>query len=75
MNPHRPGRSSNGQAAYKDFDATSLYCPRCRQAGPVRKRLLLVLPQGDEYDYLCARCGASVGMKIEKNAKQDPLLY
>jgi len=27
---------------------------------------LLVLPEGDKYEYLCARCGTSVGDKIAK---------
>ena len=49
---------------YKDFDATELFCPRCRRAVPVRKRLLLVLANGDKYDYTCTYCGASVGDKL-----------
>jgi len=49
---------------YKDFDATELRCPKCNRAVPVRKRLLLVLSQGDKYDYMCAICGTSVGDKI-----------
>jgi transposase-like protein len=51
---------------YKNFEATTLYCPRCKTATPVRKRLLLILPEGEKYEYLCARCGYSVGDKIEK---------
>ncbi len=51
------------RAQYKDFDATELYCPRCRRAVPVRKRLLLVLSNGDKYDYSCVFCGTSVGDK------------
>jgi len=51
------------RAAYKDFDATELYCPKCRKAVPVRKRLLLVLSNGDKYDYSCVLCGTSVGDK------------
>ena len=58
---------STGNQAYSDLEATELYCPTCRQAMPVRKRLLLVLPEGDKYEYLCARCGTSVGDKIDKN--------
>lgn len=50
--------------SYRDFDATELYCPRCRRAVPVRKRLLLVLTNGDKYDYSCVYCGASVGDKM-----------
>jgi uncharacterized Zn finger protein len=49
---------------YRDFDATELYCPNCKRAVPVRKRLLLVLPNGDKYDYTCAYCGTSLGDKI-----------
>jgi hypothetical protein len=60
--------------SYQEFEATSLYCPRCKAAVPVRKRLLLVLPEGDEYEYLCAYCSSSVGTKIDKNAPQIELL-
>jgi hypothetical protein len=56
----------SGAEGYAQFEATSLYCPRCKEAVPVRKKLLLILPQGEEYEYLCSRCGTSVGTKIEK---------
>ncbi len=49
---------------YRDFDATELFCPQCRRAVPVRKRLLLVLAVGDKYDYTCVYCGTSVGDKM-----------
>ena len=49
---------------YRDFDATELFCPKCRRAVPVRKRLLLVLANGDKYDYSCQICGTSVGDKM-----------
>ena len=62
-----PMRKNKRPAQYDQFEATELYCPRCRQAMPVRKRLLLVLPEGDKYEYLCAACLTSVGDKIEKN--------
>jgi len=51
--------------AYGDFDATELYCPKCKRAVPVRKRLLLVLANGDQYDYVCTFCGTSVGDKMD----------
>jgi hypothetical protein len=60
--------------SFEQFEATSLYCPRCKAAVPVRKRLLLVLPEGDQYEYLCAYCSFSVGMKIDKNAPQIELI-
>ena len=49
---------------YKDFDATELFCPICKRAVPVRKRLLLVLSNGEKYDYTCTFCGTSVGDKM-----------
>jgi hypothetical protein len=62
------------QSNFKEFEATSLYCPRCKAAVPVRKKLLLVLPEGDEYEYLCAYCSFSVGTKTDKNAPQIELI-
>ena len=35
------------------------------QAVPVRKRLLLVLPEGDKYEYLCPQCGSTCGTTVE----------
>ncbi len=55
------------QSHFEEFEATSLYCPKCKAAVPVRKKLLLVLPEGDEFEYLCAYCSTSVGTKINKN--------
>ena len=52
------------QEQYKDFDATELFCPKCRRAVPVRKRLLLILSNGDKYDYTCTFCGTSCGDKM-----------
>ena len=54
---------------FKELEATELYCPRCRRAVSVRKRLLLVLPEGDKYEYLCAFCSESVGTKIDRRQK------
>jgi hypothetical protein len=67
MKPARTSlRSSRQAGTYKEFDATELYCPRCLRAVPVRKRLLLVLPEGDKYEYLCAFCSSTVGTKTSK---------
>ena len=52
--------------SYGEFNASLLYCNKCGQAMPVRQRLLLVLPDGDMYDYTCQRCNNSVGSKTEK---------
>jgi hypothetical protein len=62
-------RQPQPEGMFKDFEATELYCQKCRQAVAVRKRLLLVLPEGDKYEYLCAYCASPVGTKIERNEK------
>jgi len=53
---------------YETFEATQLYCSRCKQAQPVRRYLLLVLPTGNKYDYRCAVCATSVGSKMDNDA-------
>lgn len=59
---------------YKDFDATELFCPRCRRAVAVRKRLLLILQEGEKYDYSCVYCGTSIGDKLVKAKKHTGLI-
>ena len=54
-----------GRSSYDEFEASELFCSKCRQARPVRKRLLLVLPQGNKYDYVCSVCATSVGSKMD----------
>ena len=61
-------------SSFEEFEATSLYCPRCKTATPVRRKLLLVLPEGEEYEYLCVYCSSSVGTKITKNAPSIDLI-
>jgi predicted SprT family Zn-dependent metalloprotease len=53
---------------FEEFEATALYCPKCKQAMPVGKRLLLVLADGELWEYLCQQCGTSLGTK---KVKQD----
>jgi len=62
------------QDSYEEFEAYSLYCPKCKQAMPVRKRLLLVLPDGNKYEYLCSVCATSLGMKKDDNTKDFQIL-
>ncbi len=45
------------------FTASELYCPKCGRAQPVRERLLLVLPTGELHEFLCSRCGTSLGKR------------
>lgn len=46
---------------FENFRASSLYCPKCAKAMPVRESLLLVLPDKEIYDYLCTGCSSSLG--------------
>jgi uncharacterized Zn finger protein len=68
----RAAKSAKKQQ-FERFQAVELYCPKCRRATPVRERLLLVLPEGDKYEYLCALCGTTVGDRIVKE-EQKPIL-
>lgn len=54
---------------YETFEATELFCPQCKQAQPVRKHLLLVLPSGNKYDYRCGVCATSVGSKMDDDTR------
>jgi len=56
--------------SFGEFEATSLFCPRCRRATPARSKLLLVLPSGNKYDYVCAECGTAVGAKTDNDASE-----
>jgi uncharacterized Zn finger protein len=70
-----PGPKGRSNAQFDQFDASELFCPKCQRAMPVRKRLLLVLPEGDKYLYHCARCGTVCGDKIDRApAKQIRLI-
>ena len=59
--------TSHPEKQFDQFEATTLFCSHCNQPVPVRKKLLLALPDGDKYDYLCVQCGNSVGTKTERN--------
>jgi len=54
------------QKTFDRLQASLLYCNRCQRAMPVRERLLLVLPNGELYDYLCQGCGSSLGSRTEQ---------
>jgi hypothetical protein len=59
----RTTRAAPPAEAFQEFQATALFCARCRAALPVRERLLLVLPDGELHEYLCTGCGGSVGSR------------
>ncbi len=70
MRPAMPRRAPDQEADYDSFRASLLFCPKCRQATPTRERLLLVLPSGNLYEYLCAQCGTSTGSKTDKEHQE-----
>jgi len=59
---------------FKKFQASSLYCPKCKQATEVRERLLLVLPDGDLFNYYCSLCGTSVGKKKDSQTENKKII-
>jgi uncharacterized protein YbaR (Trm112 family) len=63
------GGSGGQQADFDQLEATELYCPKCRRAVPVIKSLLLILPDGDKYEYRCRFCGEKVGDKTDRSGQ------
>lgn len=59
----RPAQEDAAPDAFADFQASALFCDRCRVAQPVRERRLLYLPDGELWEYLCVVCGASLGTR------------
>lgn len=57
--PHQPPES------FRKLEASQLWCDRCKQAVPVRERLLLILPGKNLYEYTCTQCGRSLGKRTE----------
>ncbi len=68
FNPFQSARHDprEAQEQFRELEATELYCPNCGRAVPVTKVLLLVLPEGDKYEYRCRFCGTTVGDKISR---------
>jgi hypothetical protein len=62
-----PTRRAPAGDAYGSLEASLLFCPKCREAMPVRKRLLLVLLDGEKHEYVCQRCGTPCASKMEPN--------
>lgn len=73
----QPPRAADAEEErqFDQLEASSLFCPRCKTAVPVRKRLLLVLPDGERYEYLCARCSESIGRKVETGTQRIQLIH
>jgi hypothetical protein len=66
--------SAHQHKQFDQLEATALFCAKCRQATPVRQRLLLFLPDGELHEYLCQYCGNSVGTKKVTQQSEFQLL-
>ena len=62
-------RPQEPQESFQELEAIELYCPKCGRAVPVRRFLLLVLPEGDKYEYRCQFCGTKVGNKTDRSGQ------
>ena len=58
---------------FEELEASTLFCSKCKKAVQVRKKLLLALPEGDKYDYLCTECGSPIGSKLSK--EETPIQF
>jgi hypothetical protein len=68
------GASQDPDRDFDSFVATELFCPTCRTARPVHKRLLLALLDGDRFDYLCSVCGSVVGQHDDKGSPPSGII-
>lgn len=59
---------------FEQFRASLLFCPRCRDAVPVRERLLLILSDGKLFDYMCTYCASSIGTRRETETREVKLI-
>ena len=66
-------RAPRPQAAFRDLEASELFCPRCQASRPVRERLLLVLPDGELHEYRCSVCATSLGTRTVRAQPQVPV--
>ena len=64
-----PGARDQRRPAFERLEASLLACPKCKRAVAVRKRLLLILPEGDKYEYVCPHCGSTCGSTIQAEDK------
>jgi hypothetical protein len=58
------------QDQFGSFTASELYCPKCKRSQPVREKLLLVLPSGELYEFLCTNCASSLGKRTVPLARK-----
>ena len=65
--------STAPNAAFRELQASELYCPTCLASRPVRERLLLVLPDGELHEYRCAACATSLGTRTVRARSQSPV--
>ena len=66
-------RQTRPPAAFRDLEASELYCPRCQASRPVRERLLLLLPDGELHEYRCSVCATSLGTRTVRAQPQVPV--
>lgn len=61
-------------AEEENFVARTLYCANCKVTVPVKEKLLLVLPDGELYEYVCPQCGDVLGDKKTSSNNKITLL-
>jgi len=74
MRPSPNAPQTDPDAQFRALNASLLFCPSCKEATPARERLLLVLPSGNKYEYVCSYCGTSTGEKTDQD-QQDSQLF
>ncbi|MDY6879045.1 MAG: hypothetical protein V2J25_01225 [Desulfatiglans sp.] len=70
----KPQPQRQQEESFEELEATELYCSQCGRAVPVRRFLLLILPEGDKYEYRCRFCGSKVGGKTVRSGQFQGIL-
>ena len=73
MRPQPAPPQADPSAQFQSLNASLLYCPTCREATPARERLLLVLPSGNKYEYVCSYCSTSTGEKTDQDQQNTQI--
>lgn len=63
------GRNAEANTQGPQLSASELYCPTCRKPQAVRERLLLILPDGELYEYQCSVCRTPVGERRTRDVR------
>lgn len=58
---------------FSQLRAAELFCSKCKSLQSVKEKLLLILPDGELYSYLCVKCGEILGTRQIAQKKDNQI--